>query len=107
MFYDTESHPPLPDDKEFTIETSHFRSNSNIEQTVISQKSNLNIIDAKCDSIVLTSIDKYENNRSAFNTSCSAEKAETEEADNKYENDKIISIIDEDTRNSSKVKLYI
>ncbi|KYN44622.1 hypothetical protein ALC56_01065 [Trachymyrmex septentrionalis] len=107
MFYDTESHLPLPDDKEFIIETSHFRSNSNTEQTVISQKRNLNEIDAKCDSIILTSIDKYENDHlSALNTSCSAGKAETEEAD-EYENDKIISIIGEDKRNNSKEeKLY-
>ncbi|KYN19862.1 hypothetical protein ALC57_07808 [Trachymyrmex cornetzi] len=101
MIYDTESHPSLPDDKGFIIEKSHFRSNSNTEQTVISQKRNLNLIDAKCDSIILTiSIDKYENDHlSPLNTSCSAE---TEEADDKYENDKIISIIDEDTRNNSK-----
>ncbi|XP_012061780.1 PREDICTED: uncharacterized protein LOC105625047 [Atta cephalotes] len=101
MFYDTESHSPLPDDKEFVIETPHFRSNSNTEQTVISQKRNLNVIDAKCDSIILTSIDKYENDHlSALNASCSAGKAETEE-DDKYENDKI-SVIDKDIRNSSK-----
>lgn len=99
MFYDTESHP-LPDDKELRkkLVDEDSRSNSRIKPTIISQKhSDV----AKCDNIVLTSIDKYENDHLSASTSGRVETRE----DDKDESDKTISIIDKEiTRNNSKVK---
>lgn len=101
MFHDTKSHPDLLDDKEFIEKSVDSHLNSHIEQTrVISQK-HLNAAVAKCDSI-LTSIDKYENDR--LSGSCTSGRVETEENDNKsYENSKTISIID----NAKEEKSYI
>lgn len=95
MSYNTELYW-LPENKEFIRnsldENSHLRSNSHI-QTAQSQK-HPNI--AKCES---TSTDNDE-----FNDCLSViEKAEAKEND-KYEADKIISIVDEKTRNNSEVK---
>lgn len=98
MFYEAESHP-LPDDQEL-IEKSmdeDSRSNSRIEQTVISLK---HPDVAKLDSI-LTSIDKCENDHLSVPASG---KAKTRLEDDKYENDEILSIIDKETENDFKVK---
>jgi len=97
MSYTTELHS-LPENKEFIRnsldEISLLCSNSHV-QTAQSQKSP-NV--AKCES---TSTDNDE-----FNDCLSViEKAEVEaEGNDKYEADKIISIVDEKTRNNSEVK---